>query len=139
MVHAQMPFGKHRGQLLSSVPGDYLRWVLTCTNLWPQTRSAVEDELDRRACLLGRWQPSPATTGSTNPSVDLQASGPTVQVAGVRCSRCGCARLATSWQKFTSNIVHVRAVCAGCGAFVRFLPKRFGPAAQQHEDACQVA
>lgn len=57
MVHAsygsgqRMPFGKHRGRLLSDLPADYLAW-LASIDLKPFLRAAVRDELSRRG---HRW------------------------------------------------------------------------------------
>lgn len=44
----QMPFGKYKGALISEVPEDYLRWLVTC-DLKPLLKSAVEKELIRRS------------------------------------------------------------------------------------------
>jgi hypothetical protein len=51
-----MPFGKHRGWLLSDIPLDYLRWAWHTSNLDPWLKDAVEDEL-RRHCG-GRAEPT---------------------------------------------------------------------------------
>lgn len=39
------PFGKHKGELISNVPTDYLEWVLTLSNLKDNLRQAIEKEL----------------------------------------------------------------------------------------------
>jgi hypothetical protein len=41
---ATMPFGKHKGQQLSSLPDEYLHW-LTTIELKPWLLAAVQDEL----------------------------------------------------------------------------------------------
>jgi hypothetical protein len=43
----RMPFGLHKGKRLSSVPADYLRWLLGLKNLKPELRRAVEAELSK--------------------------------------------------------------------------------------------
>jgi hypothetical protein len=43
-----MRFGKYKGRALTSIPEDYLDWLLTI-DLRPQLRRAVERELRRRA------------------------------------------------------------------------------------------
>ena len=46
-----MPFGKHKGTLLSEVPTDYLWWVIegaVAVDRFPGLAEAVEDELERR-------------------------------------------------------------------------------------------
>jgi hypothetical protein len=43
-----MPFGKHRGKSLQTLPDDYLQWLVGNVELREPLRSAVYDELDRR-------------------------------------------------------------------------------------------
>jgi hypothetical protein len=43
-----MPFGKHRGQPLDTVPTSYLQWLLTDAKLSSGLRAADDDELARR-------------------------------------------------------------------------------------------
>ena len=46
-----MPFGKHKGVLLSDVPTDYLWWVLEGSDVidrFPELAGMVEDELEER-------------------------------------------------------------------------------------------
>ena len=43
-----MPFGKHRGEPLRSLPDDYLQWLARSVELREPLRSAVYDEIDRR-------------------------------------------------------------------------------------------
>ena len=45
----RMPFGKHKGQLFSNLPDEYLEWLMTLGDLKPETRRAVEFELASRA------------------------------------------------------------------------------------------
>ena len=44
----KMPFGKHKGVLLSKIPTDYLHWVLTLPDLRPDLRRAIQQELESR-------------------------------------------------------------------------------------------
>jgi hypothetical protein len=46
-MSVEMPFGKHRGRLLSEIPEDYLEWLLTfASKEW--LKEAVQEELDTR-------------------------------------------------------------------------------------------
>ena len=44
-----MPFGKHKGQLLSEIPADYLEWLLSLDHIRNPLRGVVEQELELRA------------------------------------------------------------------------------------------
>jgi hypothetical protein len=55
MPRITMPFGCHKGQLLSSVPVSYLCWMLTeCPSLTPYMRNAAVAELGIRAGHHGK-------------------------------------------------------------------------------------
>jgi hypothetical protein len=43
-----MPFGKHAGRELFSLPGDYLSWLLENLSLYEPLKSAVVEELRKR-------------------------------------------------------------------------------------------
>ena len=44
-----MPFGKHQGRTIDTIPGDYLWWVLkNCTRMSPYLRREIEDCLRSR-------------------------------------------------------------------------------------------
>ncbi len=46
----QMPFGKHKGKLLTEVPAEYLKWVLeTVDDLAPWLEKGIEKALSRPA------------------------------------------------------------------------------------------
>ncbi|NLS92743.1 MAG: hypothetical protein GXX96_11360 [Planctomycetaceae bacterium] len=54
----RMPFGKHRGKLLETIPHDYLLWVLdNCDNLSPTVRNEVQ-----RILGIGRHSYTPPQT-----------------------------------------------------------------------------
>ena len=44
----RMPFGKHKGEELSSVPIDYLEWLLTLHDLREPLKRSVSEELQQR-------------------------------------------------------------------------------------------
>ena len=44
-----MPFGKYRGQPLSEIPADYLRWVEPKEFVRPQLREVIKKELAQRS------------------------------------------------------------------------------------------
>ena len=48
-----MPFGKHKGEYLDDIPGDYLEWVLENCELNPYLRTAIENSLDPPVKLTG--------------------------------------------------------------------------------------
>jgi hypothetical protein len=47
-MQTSLPFGAHKGRGIDTVPADYLDWLLTLPDLFPQTRRIVQHELDRR-------------------------------------------------------------------------------------------
>jgi hypothetical protein len=57
--------------------------------------------------------------------------GPTQQhspeALGITCRRCGGSRFRTGRQTFADGTRHVRADCATCGAFVRYLKQPGAP------------
>jgi hypothetical protein len=69
MIH--MPFGKYRGQALSSVPDDYLRWCLDDCEFVaskPSLKAALGQEWQRR------MRPPPRPPRSPSPSRDADAT-----------------------------------------------------------------
>src|SRR5262249_47776852 len=57
-------------------------------------------------------------------SVDLRRQ---LIPAGLLCQKCGAAEFKTSWQQFAGGKKHLRADCARCGAFVRYLKQPGAP------------
>ncbi len=49
---------------------------------------------------------------------------------GLLCPKCGAAEFVTRWQRFKDGSSHVRADCARCGKFVRYLEKPGAPEPQ---------
>jgi hypothetical protein len=43
-----LPFGKHRSQLISDVPIDYLLWLVEQTEYGERFKRTIQDEIDRR-------------------------------------------------------------------------------------------
>jgi hypothetical protein len=72
MVSPTLPFGRHRGEPLDTVPSGYLRWLLQeCRSLSSGLRSAVAGELQARGVSPVCWSgkevllpaPPPLRTG----------------------------------------------------------------------------
>src|SRR5262249_21301356 len=102
-------------------------------------REAVEDALvpDRIGCVGPRWwylQRLPKVGRLPGLAEDTagQGDGGVAEVrtdelhgdageAGLACRSCGAAGMRTRWQTFADNTRHIRAECARCGAFPRFL------------------
>jgi uncharacterized protein (DUF3820 family) len=97
-----LPFGKHKGQPLADVPGDYLAWLTRTCKLSSGLRSAVAQELARRGL---RVPPAP----SPRP---------------IRpCDRCGPgAGVIVHWQELRSGTKRLRVDCRRCGAFLTYPP-----------------
>ena len=64
-----MPFGKHKGKLLSNVPLDYLHWLQGLADLSSWLREAVEAELEERRFRSYR-RPTPPPPPPPRQSVD---------------------------------------------------------------------
>jgi hypothetical protein len=75
-----MPFGRHRGQLLTLVPADYLRWAVRTCDLDAWLRRGIEAELERRA---GRSSRDTASGPGPAPSAGAVAS---IQLADLRAA-----------------------------------------------------
>jgi hypothetical protein len=96
-----LPFGKHRGKELGSVPSDYLLWGLRELKLSSGLRAAVAGELARR---------------------NVEAPAPPAPRPVPPCGRCGSAEYRCRWFVDSTNRRHVRATCARCGNGLGFLP-----------------
>lgn len=44
----QVPFGKHRGELLTRIPLSYLKWMLNSSTMAPEWRDLAKAEFERR-------------------------------------------------------------------------------------------
>jgi hypothetical protein len=96
-----MPFGKHKGQPLSDVPGDYLVWLLRECKLSSGLRVAVADELTRR--------------GQRPPPVEVPPPP--------RCPDCKSASEPRyTWQQRRDGGRCIRGECAACQRFLAFVP-----------------
>jgi Putative quorum-sensing-regulated virulence factor len=87
---ATMPFGKHRGALLSELPGGYLQWLATkLTDLREPFRSALASELERRngQALPGVVDGPPTTPAPRAPARRRAAESP--MAATTVCNICG--------------------------------------------------
>jgi hypothetical protein len=62
-----MPFGKHKGRLVSDVPTSYLRWLLRECDLDPPLRRAVVGELTNREAYH-----EPAGHGASGAVLDVR-------------------------------------------------------------------
>jgi hypothetical protein len=79
MANVKMPFGKHRGKRLISIPTEYLVWLRDENeDLDPELRKAVDHELSRRDDV----PPPPGTTEPPKVTVP-DVSGPPVEVRNV--------------------------------------------------------
>ena len=47
VTQTTMPFGKHQGTPLDSIPSDYLRWLVSLPNLRPALGWAIVEELEQ--------------------------------------------------------------------------------------------
>jgi hypothetical protein len=103
-----LPFGKHKGQPLADVPGDYLRWALLTVKLSSGLRTAVADELTRRGV------PVPAPPPPRVPP----------------CPRCAATEFVARWQEDRLGRRHLRAECAGCRKWLTYLPATSAYAAE---------
>jgi hypothetical protein len=93
-----LPFGKHAGVPLPSVPSSYLAWLLREAKLSTGLRSGVADELQRR----GIAPPEP----------------PPLQPVPTCCSR----EALVHWHQDRLGRKRVRAQCRTCSRSLGFLP-----------------
>jgi hypothetical protein len=109
-----LPVGLYRGQPLSSVPTDHLRWALWELKLsWGLFTAA-------RRQLLSRGVPESQLPPPRAPRV-------------LFCTRCGESRLRVFWQEIANGEQRIRADCRGCGRFVGWVPMTEETAARADE------
>jgi hypothetical protein len=92
-----MPFGKHKGESLSVIPGSYLDWLLRACKLSAGFRFAVAAELEAR----GMTPPAPPPPRPIPP-----------------CQRCGSRERRCCWFEDSLGRKGIRAVCTRCGGLV---------------------
>jgi hypothetical protein len=96
-----IPFGKHKNQPLVLVPTGYLDWIIRACKLPSGLRGAIADELTRRGMTP---PPPPARPVPECPSCD--------PLTGYRAVH----------ERDSLDRPRIRAVCAGCGRYLAFLP-----------------
>ena len=68
MFAQKMPFGKHKGRLLTDIPSSYLRWLLRECDLDPPLRRAVIEALSCQSTAetapIHRWLTGGQSTGN---------------------------------------------------------------------------
>jgi hypothetical protein len=79
---------------------------------------------------------------SSNEQRPALAPGRSPADLGITCPACGGAEVKTAWQTFADGSRHVRATCAGCGKFLRYLPhgykvERADPQRMKTHPACR--
>lgn len=57
-----MPFGKHKGQDVASLPSAYLAWVAGLDSLSPRIRKAVAEEIGLRLAAVPFVEEPPVKT-----------------------------------------------------------------------------
>src|SRR5262245_50012585 len=101
MLAHVLPFGKHKGQALGTIPLGYLCWVLREVKLSSGLRAAVSGEVERRG----------------------QAPPPAPPPAPLRpCDRCGSPDVVCSWGEDSSGRRRLWRDCARCGGRRGFAP-----------------
>jgi hypothetical protein len=101
MLPQTLPFGKHRGQPLPTVPSDYLQWALRKVKLSTGLCAGVAGELARRGEEVPPQPPPPPA--------------PT-------CKRCPGARTLARWMEDRRGQRRLRAECGRCRRWLGFLP-----------------
>jgi hypothetical protein len=98
----QLPFGKHAGQDVATVPTPYLSWLASgAVKLSAGLRAAVRGELQRRGVALPD-EPPPAPR---------------------QCLRCGGTEMRLSWHQCggKGKARQIRSECRGCRRFCGFV------------------
>jgi hypothetical protein len=102
MTSTTLPFGRHRGQNLSTVPSSYLAWALRECKLSSGLRTAVAGELESRGA------PVPEPPPREEP----------------RCGRHPGAGYACLWGEDTLGRRYIRAECRQCHNSLGIMPQR---------------
>jgi hypothetical protein len=95
-----LPFGRHAGQALATVPLSYLTWAMERAKLSSGLRSALEHELARRGVRVSPRPPRPLRP----------------------CPRHPDAGHSLAWQADRLARRRIRATCGACGRFLDFAP-----------------
>jgi uncharacterized protein (DUF3820 family) len=103
MYAHSLPFGKHRGQPLATVPSDYLQWLMRTCRLSSGLRAAVSAELARR--------------GLESPPVPKSPAPPA-------CRDCGAVGIVARWQEDSRGERRIRGACLRCGRYLCWLPNQ---------------
>ena len=100
-----LPFGRHRGQPLGTVPTSYLTWLAATVKLSTGLRNAVAAELTRRGL--------PVPTPPTPAEKPLPPCG--------RCGSTTSPRL--TWHETRSGTRQIRRECSRCGTWLGAAPQ----------------
>jgi hypothetical protein len=96
-----IPFGWYAGAPIDRVPTSYLSWLIRECKLSSGLRKAVADELGRRGLTPPPDQPRPVP----------------------QCPRCDpLAGWLAAHERDSLGRPRLRATCAGCGCWLKFLP-----------------
>jgi Putative quorum-sensing-regulated virulence factor len=96
-----LPFGKHRGKDLNTVPIQYLTWLASSCRRSSGLFRAIENELQSRGHRL---------------ELPPESADPPV------CNRCGSPDLDLTWQVLRDGRRMILGRCSQCNA-ARFLPQ----------------
>ncbi len=99
MYSVTLPFGKHKGKELSTVPTSYLIWMLANVKLSSGFRSAVVTELQGRGAAV----PDGPAPKPVRP-----------------CQRCGSLDTRHTWQEDRIGRRRIRRTCNRCNGFMEF-------------------
>jgi hypothetical protein len=116
MTEHHIPFGRHRGLALRSVPTSYLDWFFRTCKLSTGLRAAIRAELLTRPDGSGYLPPEPV--------------GPPL-----KCGRCGSRDVRLRWQQAANGEMRIRAECRRCRRFVAFAPLTPGNVASANATA----